>query len=158
MNRIMPFMHWILFFAGLLLDQVSKYIVVRSLPYQETVTAIPGLIDFHYVLNYGASFGLLQGKTVFLAIFSGIALLGIFYFITKLPKDQRMLRFALATLAAGALGNLIDRIRIEAVTDFIQLHFFPSFPIFNLADCLIVCSTIVIAWTIIFPRRREGVS
>lgn len=158
MNRIKPFLHWILFFAGLLLDQVSKYIVAGSLPYQEPVKAIPWLIDFCYVKNTGGSFSILQGHTVFLAVFSSVALLAIFYVIIRLPKEQKLMRFALATLAAGALGNLIDRIRLGAVVDFIQLHFFPIFPIFNLADCLIVCSIVIISWQILFPRRKEAVS
>ncbi|MCL2677962.1 MAG: signal peptidase II [Clostridiales bacterium] len=149
-------MHWILFFSGLILDQASKLIVAKTLPYQETVTVIPWLIDFFYVKNSGASFSILQGKTVFLIIFSAISLLAIFYIIFRLPKEQKLLRCAFSVLAAGALGNLVDRIRVNAVIDFIKLHFFPAFPIFNIADCLIVCSIAVIAWQVLWPHKGEG--
>jgi len=143
-------MLWIIVVIGLAIDQLSKYIVLTKMDYLQSITVIPKLLDLTFVMNDGAAFSILQGKVpVFIIItFVFVAALIIFYY--RQPKEEKLLRFWLSVLCAGALGNLIDRIRFGKVVDFFDLHIWP---IFNFADMMVVFSVIAIAILIIFPQK-----
>lgn len=129
-------------------DQISKIWTVISLKGNAPITIINGIFELTYVENTGVAFGIFANReygSILLSVFTGLVFLFILYFRYKLPltKKYDTIRFVLSFLIAGALGNLIDRIRLGYVIDMLHFYWF-EFPVFNLADSYIVVSTIVL--------------
>ena len=151
-----------------LCDQFSKYIAVSKLKNQPDISIIDGILSFQYVENYGAAFGVLQNHKYFF-IFSLLIFLCIVYRILRKMPDAlkyKRLHILLVIAAAGAAGNLTDRLRLGYVIDFIYIVII-DFPVFNLADILVTFSAAIIAIQILFvyedsdldflfARRFEG--
>lgn len=130
------------------IDQISKIWTVVSLKGNAPITIINGVFELTYVENTGVAFGIFANReygSILLSVFTGLVFLFILYFRYKLPltKKYDTIRFVLSFLIAGALGNLIDRIRLGYVIDMLHFYWF-EFPVFNLADSYIVVSTIVL--------------
>ncbi|MDO4766416.1 MAG: signal peptidase II [Eubacteriales bacterium] len=130
------------------IDQISKIWTVISLKGNAPITIINGVFELTYVENTGVAFGIFANReygSILLSVFTGLVFLFILYFRYKLPltKKYDTIRFVLSFLIAGALGNLIDRIRLGYVIDMLHFYWF-EFPVFNLADSYIVVSTIVL--------------
>lgn len=130
------------------IDQISKIWTVISLKGNAPITIINGIFELTYVENTGVAFGIFANReygSILLSVFTGLVFLFILYFRYKLPltKKYDTIRFVLSFLIAGALGNLIDRIRLGYVIDMLHFYWF-EFPVFNLADSYIVVSTIVL--------------
>jgi len=124
------------------LDQLSKFWIVSVLPYHEIVTIIPGLFDLTHTLNTGAAFGILAGKESWRHIFflvvgcSALAVLAHFYKSSR--ERTRSLLWGTSLVFGGALGNLIDRVRIRSVIDFLDFYIGTyHWPAFNIADSAI---------------------
>ena len=128
-------MFWFVVGIGLLLDQLSKYWIMGHFVYGQSVPVIPNVFHLTYILNTGAAFSMLSGRTWLLISISIVALLGLFWYYRQTPKTQKIKRFALACITSGAVGNLIDRVYFGAVRDFFD---FRIWPIFNIADCFVV--------------------
>ncbi len=130
-------MLWMLGLAALLAacDQGIK-VLIRRLPLYATAFRIDGIVEITHVSNTGAAFSLLSGHTALLALLSVALVAAILWYVEKRMKPARAARFAVAMLLGGALGNLIDRVRLGAVTDYIRALFI-NFPVFNFADILI---------------------
>jgi signal peptidase II len=127
----------------LLLDQVTKGIVMQGLSLREPLEIIPGFFTLTYIRNAGGAFGLLAGEATrtraffFLAV-SGLALGVIVYLYTKLPPGKPWIAAALAMIFGGALGNMVDRLRFGEVVDFLDFHIGTvHWPAFNVADSAI---------------------
>jgi signal peptidase II len=124
-------------------DQITKQIVDGSLALYESVTVIPGLLDFTYVRNTGAAFGLLNaadfpGKSVVMIGIAALALLAIAAYGAQLGWHERLARFGLALILGGAIGNLIDRALRGYVIDFVDMYWGTwHFWAFNVADAAI---------------------
>jgi signal peptidase II len=138
---------WITAVLILLIDQGSKYIVKTTMTLYESIPVIPNIFHLTYIENPGAAFGLLANQRVFFVIITVIILTTIIYFYYKLKGENLILRVALGMVVGGAIGNLIDRLRIGAVTDFLD---FRIWPVFNIADSAIVVGMIYLAYQIIF--------
>ena len=125
------------------LDQITKAMVRAMLPLHASVTIIPGLMDFTHVLNTGAAFGILNTsdfafKTGLISLIAVAALAGVAIYAAGLPRDQIMARTGLALIIGGAAGNLIDRIALGYVTDFVDVYWQGwHFWAFNVADAAI---------------------
>ena len=120
--------------AILVVDLVTKYVFDAKLAGGESVTVIPYLFNFRIVHNYGAAWGMLAGKQVFLIVLTFIFLgIFIFYYIKEKNKSW-LLNVTFGFLFAGCLGNLYDRLIFGYVRDMIEFDFWKSFPIFNFAD------------------------
>jgi len=130
------------------LDQLTKYLISANMALGETTGVIGRLLQFTYTINEGASFSILQGKVGFFIVITFIALAFVAYFFRRIPKEQRAFRIAVAVFVGGTLGNLIDRIFLSGVRDFINISFFP--PVFNIADCCITLSVIFICFILLF--------
>lgn len=123
-----------------LLDQVSKAMVHAWLPLYSSVTIIPGLLDFSYVRNTGAAFGLLNAvdipfKRALMTAIGLFALIAITLYASRVPPGQRLARLGLAAIIGGAIGNLIDRITSGYVVDFVDVYWGSwHFWAFNVAD------------------------
>ena len=122
------------------LDQLTKQLI-RSL--MDTGQAWPAdwPVRLHYVTNTGAAFGILKDQTGFLVLTSLIGLAAIYLYYRFPPFDHIIVPIAVGMMLGGAAGNLLDRIRLGRVTDFVD---FPHYPAFNVAD-----SSIVIAITVL---------
>jgi signal peptidase II len=114
-----------------LLDQWSKEMVRQNLAFQETWVPWPWLLPYARIVhwkNTGAAFGMLQNFGDIFMILAIIVALFILYYFPKVPRQDRLIRLAMAIQFGGAIGNLIDRLSQRYVTDFIMLG---SFPVFN---------------------------
>jgi signal peptidase II len=126
-------------------DQITKYIAVDELGPEAgrpVVTVIPGILDFRYVENTGAAFGIFQDSTtalIFVSIGVVVLLAVVFW---KLILYSKLLAFAFGLQFGGAIGNLIDRIRLGYVVDFVDG---PVFPVFNVADAGITVGVTILA-------------
>jgi signal peptidase II len=125
----------------LVLDQTTKLYVDTNFRLHETVPVIRDFFHLTYVRNKGAAFGILSDSAVRIPFFisvSIIAMLGILWYIKQIRNDQKLALFSLSLIFSGALGNLIDRIRLGEVIDFLdvfwQRHHWPAF---NVADSAI---------------------
>lgn len=120
------------------LDQLTKYWASTRLIY-EAIEVIPGVFEFHYVENRGAAFGILQNQRWFFIIGTTIMLFVLVRMYRKFPLEKRCLwlRISCMLIIAGAIGNLIDRVYLQYVVDFLYFKLI-DFPVFNVADCYVV--------------------
>lgn len=144
-------------FLGLILfDQWTKSLAVANLMNQDPFVIIPKVFQLRYLENRGAAFGMMQGQKTFFVISALVAVLGILYVYFKLPWEKRFhpLRVVGTFIAAGAIGNLIDRVALGYVVDFFYFELI-DFPIFNVADIYVTCSTIILALLILFYYKED---
>lgn len=134
------------------LDQIVKEIVRSSLGRGEYWPSEEWIVRIHHVTNSGAAFGILQGQAGFLIVTTIVGLVAIVMYYRFPPFQHRLVPVAVGMMLGGALGNLIDRIRLGRVTDFIDL---PRWPAFNLADSSIVIAVIILilSYTMLSGRR-----
>ncbi len=124
-------------------DQLTKAIVRTRLPVHDSVTIIPGFMDFTHVLNSGAAFGILNAadfpfKTAVIAVIATAALVGVGLYAFSLGHHQLIARVGLALIIGGAAGNLIDRVLAGSVVDFVDVYWRSyHFWAFNVADSAI---------------------
>ncbi len=142
-------------------DQIIKYIVDTNMEIGESIVAIEGLLNWHYLRNDGASFSILEGQRWFFIIGTFVILAVIAVIIAK-KMINHWLGYASATLVvAGGIGNLIDRIRFGEVIDYIDISPLFKFAVFNFADCCIVVGGIALCVYILFlhdkfaPKKEE---
>lgn len=124
-------------------DQVTKAMIREALPHQDSITIIPGFVNFTHVLNSGAAFGILNGvdfpfKTVLIAVIAMAALIGVGVYAASISHHQVIARVGLALIIGGAAGNLIDRVLFGSVVDFVDVYWRSyHFWAFNVADSAI---------------------
>ncbi len=126
----------------LLLDQFSKFLITSRLLPGESIPVLPPVFYITYILNPGAAFGILAHHTILFIILSLLVIMAVFVWQRYLPQERIMLRLASGLVVGGALGNLIDRVRLGRVIDFLD---FQIWPIFNLADSAIVIGALLLA-------------
>jgi signal peptidase II len=137
--------------AVVVLDQASKRFIDRSLDLFQSWPSESWPVHIVRETNTGAAFSILQDQTAFLIVTSLIGLGAILLFFFYPPFDHPMLRVALGLMLGGAIGNLIDRVALGSVTDFIQ---FPHYPAFNVADSCIVIGVLILVWFLVFRDDR----
>ena len=137
-----------------LLDQFSKFLVQELLPLRASFP-YDGLFRFTHTYNTGSAFGILQGQNTPLIFvsFVGIVILALIYRSQARPSN--LLRFSLSLQLGGAFGNLLDRVRLGHVTDFIDIG---PWPVFNLADASIVSGLLLLAWVFLRPEQTPPTS
>ena len=121
------------------LDQVIEWMIVANLGVNQVIPLIPGVLDLFYIKNYGAAFSMLIDQRVLLIFVSIAVMLVIVYVDRRYAVGKMDMKVALGVLFGGAAGNLIDRVHLGYVVDYIYLPFI-HFPVFNLADSAIVVS------------------
>lgn len=129
------------------LDQITKYAAVKFLKGKKPLIILEGFLSLHYVENSGAAFGILQNRKIFFIIITSLVIIFITFFLFKGSHNfNRLMEISLVMLMGGAIGNLIDRIRLGYVIDFISVRFGKGydFPVFNIADISIVIATFFI--------------
>ncbi len=137
-------------------DQFTKRLAVLHLKGNDGISLIPGVFRLYYLENTGAAFGALRGKLFLLIPISIIALGLFFYFYERYAFTRRFrpLRACLTVLAAGALGNMIDRIFHHYVIDFFCFELI-DFPVFNVADCYVCVAMAVLIILLLFYYKEE---
>ncbi|MDO8616091.1 MAG: signal peptidase II [Dehalococcoidia bacterium] len=135
------------------LDQLTKALVRGSLARGEAWPDPDWPVRIRYVTNTGAAFGVLQDQTSFLILMSVIGLAAVYLYYRYPPFDHLVVPVAIGMLLGGAAGNLIDRIRLGRVTDFID---FPMWPAFNVADSSITvgAAVIILGYVFLAPGAR----
>ena len=143
----------------LFLDQYTKYLAVTFLKPKGSVSLIPGVLELRYLENRGAAFGILQNRQWVFIVFALACVFVCIWLGIRLAAANRHAasRVCLAVLAAGAAGNLIDRVSRGFVVDFIYISLI-RFPVFNLADVCVSLSTVVLVILVLFFYRDENPS
>jgi len=139
----------IIVFIAIIIDQLSKYFAVKYLKPIGSFPIINNIFHFTYVENRGAAFGILQNRTLFFIVITVIVGTILIYSIVKIPGST-FYKFTLSMILGGAIGNLIDRVRLGYVVDFIDFKFFPA--VFNLADSMIVVGAFLLCYILIFKK------
>lgn len=144
------------FFIGLLLvvvDQLSKFYISNIMTLYQSIPVIHNIFHITYVVNYGAAFGILKNQRVFFIVSTVIifGILVILYNQIKVHNNFTYISFTL--IVSGAIGNFIDRIRFGYVVDFFD---FRVFPVFNIADSLIVIGVTIFSFYLLFLESKFG--
>ena len=143
------------FAAAVVLDQMTKAAAVKALA-GGSIPLIKGVLEFLYVENRGAAFGIFQNGTWFftLTAIAAIAILTVIYVKCPGAKRYLFLRICLVLIGAGAAGNLIDRVCLHYVRDFIYFSLI-DFPVFNVADIYVTVCTFGLALLILFYYKED---
>jgi len=143
-------------------DQMTKAAVSSRFSLYESYEVISGILNLVYVINPGAAFGFMAGASAAFRyiFFIGITLIAIaliIYYLIKYKTGSSMIVISLTLIFAGAVGNLIDRIRFGAVVDFIDVYIGTwHWPAFNVADSAISVGAVLIIWKMLVNRRKES--
>ena len=145
--------------AGLLLDQATKLYIDRSMKLFDSIPVLTDFFHITYVRNRGAAFSFLSDASWRLPFFIGISLvaaIAILVAFHKLRDDQKLAQVSLAMIFSGAIGNLIDRVRLGEVIDFLDAHWYRHhWPAFNVADSLICVGVFLLAVDMLLEDKRS---
>lgn len=135
------------------LDQIIKFWALNSLKDIGSISVINNIFNLTYVENRGAAFGMLQNNQIVFVIVATLAsCYGIYYLHTK--KVNNVGKIGILLIIGGALGNLVDRVRLGFVVDYLDFHIIWNY-VFNLADCFVVVGTVFLCIYIIFLEQQE---
>ena len=152
MKKLIKYILFIL--AVVALDQWTKWIVVENIPLFGSVDFWPGVLSWTYTKNTGAAWSMLEGQrwlfVLIFAVLTVVLLLEHFKFHMPFTTLERWL---IASVYAGGLGNVIDRVRLGYVVDMIHTDFM-NFPVFNVADCFISCGCILLMLHLVFFNKE----
>ena len=143
------------------LDQITKYLVLESMPLYHSIPVIPGFFNLTHIHNPGGAFGFMAtgSSGVRNLLFIGVSTLAmgmIVYFYRSTPKTHRFLASALAMIFGGAVGNLIDRLRFGEVVDFLDVFVGAyHWPAFNVADSAITIGITIFIIHVVFGKMPE---
>jgi len=136
--------------AVLLADQISKAVVHSTMALHQSIEIMPHFARLTYLRNTGAAFGFLSGsrstlRMFFFILISGVAIGCVVYLLKNIRPERKATVLSLSLILGGAIGNLIDRIRLGEVIDFIDLHWYDwHWPAFNVADSAITVGVILL--------------
>ena len=142
----------VLMIVGVILDQVTKYIVVANMALGESVEFIPGIFRFTYIQNDGAAFGSLDNARWIFMIASTVAIIAILVYLFWKRPQNKLLLSALTLICSGGVGNMIDRVFLGYVVDFFDFCAFPKLWkwVFNVADVFVCVGAGLLAlWLIL---------
>ena len=144
----------------ILCDILSKYLVVQLLaPHGQAVTLIPGVLDFDYVTNKGAAFGMLSDHRWIFMSASVVFIACLVYVLKKSSNEHILYKVSLVMILGGGIGNMIDRIFLGYVVDFIEFTFV-DFATFNIADSAITVGMVcLVVYFVFFDKtffKRSG--
>ena len=144
-------------FIILSIDQYTKYLIRSSLHLYEVVTPIPALshlFNLTFVKNTGAAFGLFPNGSTLFVIIALVVTAGIALYFHHIPRGEWLLKISLAMQFGGAMGNLLDRVRLGYVVDFVDFH---MWPVFNFADTFIVVGVMLLAYRLLlYPDQSQS--
>ena len=141
------------------LDQWTKGLAVHYLKGQEPFVLIKGVFELSYLENRGAAFGMMQNRQIFFFFIAAVVLAAILYMMWRMPEDKRYrpLAVCLMLVAAGAVGNMIDRVSQGFVVDFLYFRLI-DFPVFNVADCYVTIAAFCLVNLVMFYYSDEDLA
>ena len=146
-------MFWIIIAAAVVLDIVSKQLVISGMELEQAISVIPGVFGLRYIRNYGAAFSIMQNKRIFLIAATVVMMAALCVYAVKMGnRISKAERIALAMIVGGGIGNLIDRVFFGYVTDFLDIHIIP---IFNVADCFVTVGCILLVIAVLSEKKEE---
>jgi len=131
----------------IILDQITKFLITKYMVLHQSIPLINNILHLTYIQNTGAGFGILKGSNIFL-IFTSLIIIGAILFNFRKIIKEKSVHIPVALILGGAIGNLIDRILIGHVIDFIDFRIWPAF---NVADS---CITIGALWLIVYFWKK----
>jgi len=137
-------------FLVILIDQLTKYLVAINFQLNQSIPVIMNILDFTYIHNFGAGFGIFQNQLPFLIIFSLLTIGIILFYYKKI--NTTYLQLFISVFLGAAVSNLIDRIRLGYIVDFID---FKIWPVFNFADSMLTISSICLICYLIFKKEAH---
>ncbi len=156
--------YWVLlitFAVVLFLDQYTKFVVEKDLPLHQRVEVVHGFFNLTHVRNPGGAFGILGGRrgpwgSVFFVGVSAIAIVSILFFFRRIREDEKNLALSFSLVLAGAVGNLLDRLRYGEVVDFLEFYVSSFYwPAFNIADSAICIGIGLMAIEMLFWDHKR---
>ena len=136
-------------------DQYTKYLIVSNFSLYEVKEIIKNFFSLTYVQNFGAGFSIMQNQKFFLSAVGVLATFLFVYMLYKSKKNEYLNKVCYILVIAGAIGNLIDRLRLNYVVDFLDFLIFSyDFPVFNLADCYITIGCFLMMISVILEERH----
>jgi len=144
------------------LDQISKYIVLKSIEIHSSIPMISGFFNLVHTRNRGMAFGMFNRPGSDLGYYlllsaTFVAVILILFWFSRLKQEERMLAPGLSLILGGAIGNLIDRVRLREVIDFLDFYIGPyHWPAFNVADSAITVGTLWVVLSLLFLSPRES--
>ncbi len=134
------------------IDLITKAWAVKKLMYGPSITIIENFFDLRYVENTGMAWGIGKGLSTGIFVVLALVAMGVLvYFIVTVPFRHKFIHFALAIITGGAIGNLIDRLRLGYVVDFIDWHYYQyHWPTFNIADAFISVGITILIVAMLF--------
>lgn len=135
------------------IDQLSKYFARIYLKPVKTISVINNFFHLTYVENRGAAFGILQNQLWFFIVITVMVGCALIYMMVSMPEKNRHIRFILAMILGGAIGNFIDRIRFGYVVDFLDFKVWSY--VFNIADSFIVVGAIILGGIILLGKENQ---
>ncbi|MFF2440875.1 signal peptidase II [Priestia aryabhattai] len=148
--------YYLIALAVILIDQVTKWIIVKEMYYGQSITVIENFLYITSHRNRGAAWGILQGQMWFFYLITVVVVVGLIIYIQKLKKQDKWFGIALALMLGGAIGNFIDRVVRKEVVDFVNTYIFTyDFPIFNVADSALVVGVIIMFIMTLFEGKMK---
>jgi len=137
-------------------DQFTKGLAVSRLKGQPAYSLIDGVLELQYLENYGMAFGMLQNQKILILLMDIIFMLVLLFFLLKMPVTPkfRMIHVLLVFIVSGGVGNMLDRLRLDYVVDFVSFVLI-NYPIFNVADIYVVCATIGLFIMFLFVLKEK---
>jgi signal peptidase II len=150
--------------AVILLDQITKWIVLKTIPMYGSYPVLDSFFHLVHVRNRGVAFGILNraGSQIILYLLTLVTLTAVVLLVcwfARLRENEGKAGLGLSLVVGGALGNLIDRVRMGEVVDFLDFHIGAfHWPAFNVADSAITVGTLWLAFTLLFSSDAKGES
>lgn len=154
-KSVRPWLLYIVATTVIVLDQYTKHLVRARIPLNTSLAPIPGLgnlVTLIHVQNTGAAFGIFTDSNLIFIILSSVVAALIVIFNRQFGHTHWLLPLTFGLQVGGALGNLVDRVSMGAVTDFVDLHWWP---VFNVADSAVVVGTALLAYYALFLDRAS---
>lgn len=157
---MMLILSFVLIIILTVIDQIIKFIVVKNISVGQVIELIKigdkNILDLTHIRNTGAAWSIMQGKTWFLIVLPIAVLIGGIIFMTIKRNSLKKLEvISISMIIAGGIGNLIDRIRLREVVDYISFKFI-DFPVFNFADiCVVIGEILLLAYIFFFETDKE---
>ncbi len=140
--------------GSIALDQLTKWLAVVYLQGEASFPLWKDVLHFTFVKNEGAAFGMLSNQRWVFMIFSTVAIIGLAIYLFRFPPKSRFVRISLAMIIGGGIGNMIDRIALGYVIDFIDFTLI-NFAVFNVADSFITVGAFMLMGYLILDMVRD---
>ncbi len=160
-NGRQAFIWYLVAVVVIVIDQWTKWLAQTKLAFHEPIAVIEPVLNWTLAYNYGAAFSFLADAGGWQKwFFSGLALLMALFlsvYLIRVPRQAKLLSIGLALMLGGAIGNLIDRLMLDKVVDFIHVHYADiwHFPIFNIADIAISLGVAIIIIDMLFLENKR---